>query len=303
MIGPFVAAGVSAIDLIWGLLLGKPAGRVELTFLTAPIATRARLTLYYQLEKICGRSFVVLYNLVNGVAFCFLAGSMVTVSATALGYGWVSRCGPQRPLANSLAWVLAVFAMGGMIAVVAAAGYKFVARIANYAAPWMVLVFIAFGLVGLSDFMRESGNGIDSLSDVWTLAQAVIWTGGDPLRGEVKFTFWHVSSSLGSATWRCTSDVGPLGVPLCAQIVVRRGDSSGMYLGHFLAWISASILYSLQIHRDPRTPACCRPAGGTGLRARGRVLRNRGGLDDRQPTIYRAGWRSRQSSPACRASK
>ena len=50
------------------------------TFLTAPIATRARLTLYYQLEKICGRRLVTLYNLANGVMFCFLAGAMITVN-------------------------------------------------------------------------------------------------------------------------------------------------------------------------------------------------------------------------------
>ena len=54
-------------------------------FLCAPIATRSRLTLYYQLEKICGRRLVVLYNLANGVLFCFLAGAMITVSATAVG--------------------------------------------------------------------------------------------------------------------------------------------------------------------------------------------------------------------------
>ena len=55
------------------------------TFMTAPIATRARLTLYYQLEKICGHRLVTVYNLANGVMFCFLAGAMITVAATASG--------------------------------------------------------------------------------------------------------------------------------------------------------------------------------------------------------------------------
>ena len=86
MIGPlFIASGVSAFDLIVGLLLGNLLAVLSWMFFTAPIATRARLTLYYQLEKICGRSLVTLYNLANGVMFCFLAGAMVTVSATALG--------------------------------------------------------------------------------------------------------------------------------------------------------------------------------------------------------------------------
>lgn len=56
MIGPlFVAAGVSAFDVVVGLLVGNALAVVSWVLLCAPIATRARLTLYYQLEKICGR--------------------------------------------------------------------------------------------------------------------------------------------------------------------------------------------------------------------------------------------------------
>src|SRR5512145_3043818 len=81
MIGPlFIASGVSAFDLLVGLLLGNLLAVLSWTFLTAPIATRARLTLYFQLEKICGRQLVTLYNLANGLMFCALAGSMITVS-------------------------------------------------------------------------------------------------------------------------------------------------------------------------------------------------------------------------------
>jgi hypothetical protein len=59
MIGPlFVASGVGAFDLVAGLLVGNLLAVLSWTFMTAPIATRARLTLYYQLEKICGRRLV-----------------------------------------------------------------------------------------------------------------------------------------------------------------------------------------------------------------------------------------------------
>ena len=54
MIGPlFVAAGVSAFDLIFGLLLGNFLAVLSWRFFPAPIATRVRLTLYYHLERIC----------------------------------------------------------------------------------------------------------------------------------------------------------------------------------------------------------------------------------------------------------
>ena len=162
MIGPlFVAAGVSAFDLIVGLLVGNLLAVLSWTFMTAPIATRTRLTLYYQLERICGRRLVTLYNLANGLMFCLLAGSMITVSATALGV-WFGFAMPGLTdlYPTGLGWVLAVLAIGAAVTVVAAFGYAFVAHVANIAAPWMVLVFIAFGLVGLRQL------GVDSIGRV-----------------------------------------------------------------------------------------------------------------------------------------
>ncbi len=109
MLGPlFVAAGVGAFDLIIGLLLGNALAVLSWMFLCAPIATRTRLTLYYQLEKICGRKLVTLYNLANGVMFCFLAGAMVTVSATALGVWFRFKMPGLNDLyPNSIGWVVA----------------------------------------------------------------------------------------------------------------------------------------------------------------------------------------------------
>jgi purine-cytosine permease-like protein len=146
MIGPlFVAAGVSAFGLLAGLIVGNLLAVLSWTLLTAPIATRARLTLYRQLEMICGRHLVILYNLANGIMFCFLAGAMVTVSATAVGV-WFKfpMPGLSDLYPNSVGWVVAVLVVGGLIAVVAAYGYKMVAHIANIASPWMVLVFLCF---------------------------------------------------------------------------------------------------------------------------------------------------------------
>ena len=86
VIGPlFLTTGVSAFDLIIGLLLGNFLAVLSWRFLTAEIAVKHRLTLYYQLEKICGKNLVTFYNLANGILFCFLAGAMITVSATAVG--------------------------------------------------------------------------------------------------------------------------------------------------------------------------------------------------------------------------
>lgn len=293
MIGPlFVAAGVSAFDVVVGLIVGNVLAVLSWVFLCAPIAARARLTLYYQLEKICGRKLVMLYDLANGVMFCFLAGAMVTVSATALGV-WFNFPMPElnHLYPNSVGWVLAVLAVGAVISLVAAYGYKVVSKVANIAAPWMVLVFIAFGLIGLRQFIDATGTEVTGLADVWALAQTQIWTGGDPLPGQVKFTFWHVMFFA----WFCNmamhigmSDLSVLRFAKKSWYGVASG--AGMFLGHFLAWLAASILYAFQLHRDPGNtsvlpgPLAYQAAGLAGLTC---VII--AGWTTANPTIYRAG--------------
>jgi purine-cytosine permease-like protein len=293
MIGPlFVAAGVSAYDVVLGLIVGNVLAVLSWMLMCAPIATRARLTLYYQLEKICGRKLVTLYNLANGVMFCFLAGAMVTVSATALGVWFDFRMpGLNDWFPNSAGWVLAVLACGAMISVVAAYGYRIVSRVANIAAPWMVLVFIAFGLIGLRQFIDATGTEVNNLSDVWTLAKTHIWQGGDPQPGRVKFTFWHVTFFA----WFCNmamhigmSDLSVLRFAKKSWYGVASG--TGMFLGHFLAWLAASILYAFQIHQDAGNtsvlpgPLAYQAAGLAGL-----ICVIIAGWTTANPTIYRAG--------------
>jgi purine-cytosine permease-like protein len=293
MIGPlFVAAGVSAFDLVTGLLLGNLLAVLSWTFITAPVATHARMTLYYQLEKICGRKLVTLYNLANGVMFCFLAGAMITVSATAFGVWFKFPMPGLNDLwPNSVGWVIAALVVGIMVAVVAAYGYRVVARIANYAAPWMVLVFIAFGLVGFKEFLTETQAPIHSLGDVWRLCQTAIWKGGDPLPGQVKFTFWHIAFFA----WFCNM---AMHIGMSDLSVFRYAKHSwygiataaGMYLGHYLAWIAASILYALQLHRNPANTAVLPGPlayGACGLA--GLICVVIAGWTTANPTIYRAG--------------
>jgi purine-cytosine permease-like protein len=67
-------------------------------------------------------------------------------------------------------------------------------------------------------------------------------------------------------------------------------SASGMYVGHFMAWLSASILYALQLNLDPSNtdvlpgPMAARAAGIAGL-----VCVIVAGWTTANPTIYRAG--------------
>lgn len=293
MIGPlFVAAGVSAVDVVVGLLVGNALAVLSWLLLTAPIATRTRLTLYYQLEKICGRQLVTLYNLANGVMFCFLAGSMITVSATALGVWFefpMPRLNDVYP--NSVGWVLAVLAVGTAISIVAAYGYETVSRIANIAAPWMVLVFLAFGIVGLQQFLAATSADVRSPGDLWTLAENHIWKGGEPLPGQVKFTLWHVVFFA----WFCNmamhvgmSDLSVFRFARHSWYAVA--TAAGMYVGHFMAWLSASVLYALQLHRDPpHTDVLPGPLAYEACGLAGLLCVVVAGWTTANPTIYRAG--------------
>ncbi len=287
MIGPlFIASGVSAVDVVGGLLVGNLLAVLSWLLLTAPIAVRARLTLYYQLEQICGRRLVTAYNLANGVMFCFLAGAMVTVNATAVGVWFdIAMPGLTDVYPNSVAWVAAVLVMGALITTVAAYGYKVVARIANIAAPWMVLVFIAYGIIAARQL------GIDSLASFWPKAQDLIWVGGEPLAGRAKFTFWHVMFFA----WFCNMAMHIGMADLSVFRYARKswyavGTAAGMYLGHFIAWLSASILYALQLRTMPGNtdvlpgPLAYNSAGVAGL-----ICVIVAGWTTANPTIYRAG--------------
>jgi purine-cytosine permease-like protein len=287
MIGPlFIAAGVSAVDMLGGLLVGNLLAVLSWTFMTAPIATRARLTLYYQLERICGKKLVTLYNVANGLMFCLLAGSMITVSATAFGV-WFGFAMPELNdvYPSSLGWIVAVIGIGSAVSIVAAYGYAFVARMANIAAPWMVLVFIAFGLVGLRQL------GVDSVAEFWPRAKDVIWTGGEPLPGQIKFTFWHTMFFA----WFCNMAMHIGMADLSVFRFARRpwygiATGAGMYLGHYIAWIAASILYVVQLRTDPGNTAVlpgplAYSAGGVA----GLICVIVAGWTTANPTIYRAG--------------
>jgi purine-cytosine permease-like protein len=150
---------------------------------------------------------------------------------------------------NSIGWVLAVLAVGSVISVVAAFGYKTVSKFANIAAPWMVLVFLAFGIVGLTNFINATDTEVNSVGDLWNLANTSIWKGGEPLPGQIKFGFWHVTFFA----WFCNM---ALHVGMSDLTVFRYAKKSwysvasaaGMYVGHFMAWIAAATLFAFQLH-------------------------------------------------------
>jgi purine-cytosine permease-like protein len=286
VIGPlFVAHGVSAGDLVLGLLIGNLFAVLSWAFITAPIATKARLTLYFQLEKITGKRLALIYNMVNALMFCFLAGSMIAVSATAVGIPFSLTMPSLTDLyPNNFGWIIVVMMVGSVTTLVAMFGYTQVARVAKYAAPWMILVFIAAAVSVLPDL------GITKLSDFWPVAKQKIWT-GVPLLGQSKFTFYHVMFFA----WFCNL---AMHIGMSDLSILRYAkkwhygfaSSAGMFVGHYIAWIASGILYSLFLLESNNSmefapgPIAFRAAGLAGV-----ICVIIAGWTTANPTIYRAG--------------
>lgn len=291
VIGPlFLTVGVSAFDLIIGLLLGNLLAVLSWRFLTAEIAVKHRLTLYYHLEKICGKRLVIFYNFLNGVLFCFLAGAMITVSATAVGIPFgleMPKLTDTTP--NSLTWVFIVIGIGAVISIIAARGYETVSKAANWMSPFIVVAFLACGFVALKQL------NVTSFDDFWN-----VWgTGTEPFPGQIKYTFWHV------AIWSWFAN-GAMHVGMSDLSVFRFAkkaslgwtSAAGMYVGHYMAWISAALLYAVYI-KTPEAQALLNqgqapavapgPLAYNAIGVFGIIAVIIAGWTTANPTIYRAG--------------
>lgn len=306
MIGPlFLAAGASLSDLILGLLLGNFLAVLTWRFLVVPIAMAKRMTLYYQLERIAGGSLVKVYNLINGLLFCFLAGAMVTVSASAVGVPFditfdvpSDMFGLSNPSFTAL-----VAIVGVVIAVVAAGGYERVARIANIAAPWMIAVFAACGIVSLAQMEATSVTALSS-GKFWTDAIATVQAHD----GEKTFGFWQIVVFA----WLCNGAMH-FGMADLSIFRFARNKASGwapaigMFLGHYMAWIAAALLLAALIKLQPNLAILPVAEGAADVGLPGTVVANPGllafqslgwagiicvviaGWTTANPTIYRAG--------------
>ena len=291
MIGPlFLTAGVSAFDLLVGLLLGNLMAVLSWRFLTAEIAVKNRLTLYFQLEKICGKNLVVFYNLANGVLFCFLAGAMITVSATAVGIPFgmeMPKLSDTTP--NGMTWVVIVVIIGAVISLIAARGYDTVSKAANWMSPIIVLAFLACGIVALGQL------GVGSFTDFWN-----IWgEGSEPFPGQIKYTFWHV------VLWSWFAN-GAMHIGMSDLSVFRFAEkpeagwmtAAGMYVGHYMAWIAAALLYAVYL-KSPEAqaflsagdapPVAPGPLAYNAIGVFGIIAVVLAGWTTANPTIYRAG--------------
>ncbi len=275
----FVAHGVSASDLVLGLMVGNTLAVLTWAFLCAPVAVKKRLTLYWQLRKICGPNLALIYNIVNAVMFCFLAGSMIAVSATAVGLPFhITMPTLNDWLPTGVGWVIAVLAVGTVITIVAILGYDQVSHFANVASPWMILVFLAAGVAVLPEL------GVHSLSDFWSVANHKIWT-GVPHAGQTKFTFWHVMFFAWFTNLAMNAGMSDMSILRYAEEWYHGfSPGPGIFLGHVMAWMASGIMTAAAVGAIAPGIIAYHSAGVAGA-----ICVIIAGWTTANPTIYRAG--------------
>jgi NCS1 family nucleobase:cation symporter-1 len=235
----FVAWGVSTNDILYGLLLGNLLAVLTWGLITAPIATDTRLTLYAYLEKIAGPGTIKLYSIINGILFAILAGSMITVSASAVRV--LIGIPPQvNWYPTDISFVLVAASVGAVVVIVAAKGFKGVAHFAEICAPWMILMFIAGALAVLPVLVKVT-HGIDSigsLADFVEVADQYIWAEKNSDVG-----FWHVAAFAWVANLAMHGSLGDMTLLRFARKSSYGYFSAfGMFIGHYVAWICAGIM-------------------------------------------------------------
>ena len=287
----FVAWGATVYNIFVGLLLGNLMAVLTWTLVCAPIAVRTRLTLYWYLRKIAGPVTTTIYNILNAVLFCILAGCMITVSASAVRIpfgipeqtGWVP---------TDIRFVLVVVCVGAVVVTLAILGFKKLAQFAEVCSPWMFLMFIA-GAVAIFPILAKDilGGQMGSFADFWKIANQAIWTGRAP-DGQPGVSFWRVAAFA----WICNlamhgglSDMALLRYAKKASYGLY--SAFGMFLGHYLAWICAGIMGATTAIILGKTMGQL-DAGGVAHQAlgvTGIIAVVIAGWTTSNPTLYRAG--------------
>jgi cytosine permease len=259
----FVLHGVTARDLLIGLLVGNLLAILSWTFICAPIAVRTRLTLYWYLRKIAGPGLTFIYNLANAVLYCILAGAMISVAATAVG----------------LAFRIKTPAIGTLFVILAILGFEKLSRFAEVASPWIFIVFIAGAVAMLPRLGVHPG-----LDNFWEVARTKVWN-GVPVAGQARFGLWHIMFFA----WFCNlaMHIGLSDLALfryAKRWTYGLYSAFGMYPGHMLAWICSGIMVAA-VGREMNPGLMAFEA--VGLAGVAGVLL--AGWTTANPTLYRAG--------------
>ena len=213
---------------------------------------------------------------------------MITVSASAIRI--LFGLEPQTGLfPTDLRFILIALSVGAVVAFAAVKGFKFVAKFAEVAAPWMIAMFFVGALATLPSLLSAT-PGLDSVgssSDLMTLLGSSVFVD----KG-TEITMWHVIAFTWGANLAFHGGLGDMTILRFARNKAYGWYSSlGMFIGHFAAWVAAGIMGAGAAY-IMKTPLPQLDAGGVAFQALGAVgilAVVIAGWTTSNPTIYRAG--------------
>jgi cytosine permease len=287
----FVSWGARTTDILYGLLIGNLLAVLSWALICAPIATSTRLTLYWYLRKVAGPGVTAIYNVLNAVLYCILAGAMITVAASAvrIAFGIEAQTGW---IPTDFGFVLVVLGIGAVVTGLAIWGFDKLSQFAALCSPWLLVMFVAGALFMLPALAAQADlAGIASFGDFRTVADGFIWTGVAEGGGE-PVSFWQIAG----LAWICNIAMH-LGLSDMAILRYARrasyglNSAFGMFLGHYLAWICAGVMGAATAHAL-QTPLTALDSGAVALHAvgvAGAIAVVVAGWTTSNPTLYRAG--------------
>jgi len=272
VIGPqFVLGGATFFQMVVGTLLGNLFAVLAWRYVCAPIAVAKRFSTYYMVKRICGNTLLAIYNLVVALVLGAIAGFMfiLATNAVAIAFGLTdvpSACisealgafaGANEANATTVApspapdggsifitdprLLFITVLTGAATTVVAMFGFKFVTIVSYFMTPPMFIIIGYLVYAACADLGFTPGTFLEGMSEK-------VYTGEyQPGPGVAEQTLVVVMITAFVQDQFC--HIGQLDLTLFrfAEDANAGWQSAwGMYLGHFVLWIGAGILFRSQ---------------------------------------------------------
>ena len=239
----FVILGAGIWDVIIGLAIGNLLAVLTYRFLTAPIATRTRMSVYTFLDRAAGRTTSALYNGLNAVVFAVISAAMITVSATALRliFDFPAQ---KEAYPTSVGFIVLAIVFGAVAVLVAAFGFNALAEFASICGPWLMVMFAAGGIVLVPRVADEAlgTTVVSGWSDVITIGGDTVFTGRTPDGAEGIGLLGVIGYAWAANSFAHAGLIDMSLLRYAKKSWYGYMSATGMFLGHYMAWLSAGFM-------------------------------------------------------------
>ena len=239
----FVILGAGIWDVIIGLAVGNLLAVLTYRFITAPIATRTRMSVYTFLDRAAGRTTSTLYNGLNAVVFAVISAAMITVSATALRliFDFPAQ---KEAYPTSVGFIVLAIVFGAVAVLVAAFGFNALAEFASICGPWLMVMFATGGIVLVPRAADEAlgTTALSGWSDVITIGGDTVFTGRTPDGAEGIGLLGVIGYAWAANSFAHAGLIDMSLLRYAKKSWYGYMSATGMFLGHYMAWVSAGFM-------------------------------------------------------------